>query len=89
MSPELPDTLVPSTSTRYSAKVRIRLHINGQTLPVAQIGDGRLFFDTPVTFEESTGVIVMTVDGQEERWHVTIPDQAEPSRIIAAQLTPA
>jgi len=86
MSSELPDTLVPSNETRYSARVRIRLHINGQTYSVAQIGGGRLIFDAPVTFEESTGVIVMTVDDNVERWHVAIPHQPTPSRTIAARL---
>ena len=88
MSLENSDTLLPSTEVRYSAKVRIRLDINGQTHPVAQIGGGRLIFDAPVRFEESSGIIVMNVDGHEERWHVVIPEQPTPSRVIAAHLTP-
>lgn len=87
MSSKDPDTLAPSRSTPgYSAKVRIRLHANGQTYPIAQIGGGRLIFDSPVTFPQTTGTVVMTIDGQEEHWHATIPAHPQPARIIAAEL---
>jgi hypothetical protein len=69
--------------------VRIRLQVNGQTYPVAQIGGGRLVFDRPVTFPEATGSIVMTIDGREERWHADIHPASTPTRIITADLTPA
>jgi hypothetical protein len=89
MSSKEPDTIAPSrANARYSAKVRISLHANGQIYPVAQIGGGRLIFDSPVAFPQTTGTVVMTVDGQEERWHVAIPHQPEPTRIIAAELKP-
>jgi hypothetical protein len=69
--------------------VRIRLHVNGQTYPVAQIGGGRLIFDRPVTFPASTGTVVMTIDGHEERWHADIHAASAPTRVITADLAPA
>lgn len=89
MSSEGPDTITPSPITRrYSAQVRIRLHVNGQTYRVAQIGGGRLIFDSPVSFPATTGTVVMTIDGQEERWQVAIPPQPAASRIVNARITP-
>jgi len=84
------DIAPTSTATYdYSAQVRIRLHVNGQTYRVAQIGGGRLIFDSPVTFPDTTGTVVMTVDGHEERWHVAIHGQSQPTRVVAADSTPA
>src|SRR5437588_12789494 len=69
MSSEGSDTIVPSRESRgYSADVRIRLHVNGQTYRVAQIGGGRLIFDSPLTFPAATGTVVITVDGQQHHW---------------------
>jgi hypothetical protein len=90
MSSEAPDIIPRSLSQGgYSARVRIKLHVNGQIYRVAQIGGGRLIFDSPETFPKATGIVVMTVDGNEECWQVELPGQTEPARIVQASISPA
>jgi hypothetical protein len=87
MSSDASDIISRSlNSGGYSAQVRIKLHVNGQIYRVAQIGGGRLIFDSPVTFPKTVGTVVMTVDGNEKRWHVEIPGHAEPTRIVEANI---
>jgi len=79
----------PASSKGYSANVRIELRIDGQCIPVAQTGGGRLIFDHPVTLPATTGVVVMHVDDNESRWHVTLRPNGQPSRIIEAEFSPS
>jgi hypothetical protein len=72
----------------YSALVRINLHLNDQVYPVAQMGGGRMIFDTPVALPAGTGTVVMNVDGLEQRWRITVQDYVRPQRVVAATFDP-
>ena len=79
---------IPS-SGGYSANVGIELRIKGRCIPVAQAGGGRLIFDRPITIPESTGEVVMHIDGHERRWRVALQPTAQPERVIAAEFLPS
>jgi hypothetical protein len=65
------ETLKPNG---HSADVRIQLHINGQALPVAQLGPGFLILRTPCDSPPSDGEITMSIDGREDRWRVRLAE---------------
>lgn len=69
----------------HSAAVRIGLILGGREYHVAQLGGGRLLFDEPVVFPESTGEVVLSVDGQVRRWRVQLHQSATAARSIEAQ----
>ncbi len=79
------DMAMPVSSGSYSAHVRIELRVNGQRIPVAQTGGGNLIFDQPISLTATTGEVVMTVDGRERRWRVTLHPRGEAERVIAAE----
>ncbi len=60
--------------TGHSAVVRINLVLNGHALPVAQLGPDFLILDTPADIPAEVADIVMSVDGEEERWKVRLPE---------------
>lgn len=66
----------------YSADVRIALYVNGAKLRVVKLGPDRLYLQTPQLLSESTGEIVMHIDGRERRWRVTLHPGPEPSRAV-------
>jgi len=70
--------------TGYSSKVSLELVIENQTVPLAQIGGDRLFFDHPVEFTSDSGEVVMNVDGVIRRWRVSLSNGKGPSRVIEA-----
>ena len=51
--------------------------------------DGKTDLRFSRQFPKTTGTVVVTVDGAEERWQVEIPAQSEPARIIEASIDPA
>ena len=58
----------------HSANVRISLLLNGDSIPVAQLGPGFLLLDAPCDHPPTEGSIVLRVDESELRWTVRLPD---------------
>jgi len=64
-------------SDGYSSKVEILLELKEQTLRVAQVGPDSLILREPRQLPARTdAVLVITVDGQEERCHVHVPQES-------------
>ena len=68
MSPEF------SNRGGHSADVRISLILNGDTIPVAQLGPGFLLLEKPIERPPGPASIILRVDQTEERWNVRLPD---------------
>jgi hypothetical protein len=51
----------------------MRLAFDGCTLPVAQLGPDFLILHKPFEHPPTDAEISLTVDGQEERWRVRLP----------------
>ena len=56
--------------------ITIDLLIEGLSLPVAQLGPDFIFLKEPLECPPVEGVLVMTVDGNEQRWPVALPEGA-------------
>jgi hypothetical protein len=56
----------------HSAKVQIQLFVNGQMLPVAQLGPDFLVLREPTDHPPAEAEIAMWVDGRESRWPVRL-----------------
>ena len=63
-----------STYTGYSADVRMYLLLNGHTLRIGQMGPNFLLLDDTVNHPATDAEIVLSVDGQAERWKVHLPN---------------
>jgi hypothetical protein len=75
-----------SASGGYSAQVRLRLQIAGHELRLRQVGHDRIIlrdadFPTEIS-KELTGVIIMTVDGVEDRWPVHLATPLREGRLV-------
>jgi hypothetical protein len=57
----------------YSSNVTIMLLIAGVELDVAQVTDTDIFLREPVNVEPGDGEILVTVDNEVSRRHVTLP----------------
>ncbi len=64
----------------HSADVKIDLILNGHTLPVAQLGPDFLVLDHPAEYPAGTAEILMSVDGEAERWSVRLPEGIQTGR---------
>lgn len=69
--------------------MRIKLLIGDASFDVSQIGGGRLTFSKPVTLPGACGDVVLSIDGQERRWAVTINPTVEPASEVEAAFGPA
>ena len=58
----------------HSADVRINLILNGNSIPVAQLGPGFLLLDAPSDHPPGEGSIVLRVDQSEKTWSVRLPE---------------
>ena len=58
----------------HSADVQIHLNVNGFTLPVGQLGPEFLILREPTEHPPAEAEIVMSVDGNERRWNVFLPE---------------
>jgi hypothetical protein len=56
----------------YSPIVSMRLEANGQVRRIAKLGPDHFVPADPFEMPACTGVIIMTVDGNERRWPVRI-----------------
>jgi hypothetical protein len=59
---------------RHSACVQMRLLIGGHSLRVAQMGPNFLILDDTADYPPGNAEIVLSVDGQAERWTVHLPN---------------
>jgi len=66
--------LQSSSHIGHSADVRIRLILNGDSIPVAQLGPGFLLLDNPTNYPPGSARIVMRVDQSERSWNVGLPE---------------
>jgi hypothetical protein len=64
----------PSRAPGHSADVRIHLLVNGSVLSVAQLGPRFIILRNPVDHPPCDAEIVMSIDGEESRWGVYLPD---------------
>ena len=59
------EIIVLAERQRHSSLVQIRLEVNGQSLPVAQVGEDSLILRERCELPKSPAKIVIIVDGQE------------------------
>ena len=64
----------------HSADVRIFLHLNGATLPVAQLGPDFLVLKVPIDHPPVEAEISMSIDGDETSWPVRLAEGISPTR---------
>jgi hypothetical protein len=58
----------------YSAYVRMHLSVNGHRLRIGQLGPNFIILDDIADHPPSRAEISMSIDGEEERWPVMLPD---------------
>lgn len=63
-----------NTCPGHSADVRMHLLLNGHVLRIAQMGPNFLLLDDTVEHPPANAEIVLSVDGQAERWTVRLPN---------------
>ncbi len=79
-----------SPVVQHSADVRLSLHVNAETLDLAQLGRDFIILDTPQDIPAQEAEIVMSVDGYETRWPVFLPDGiSQESGMIQTARVPA
>jgi len=64
----------------YSADVRMQLNVNGFVLPIGQLGPDFIILRNPTDHPPTEAEIVMSIDGEERRWHVHLPEGISPER---------
>jgi hypothetical protein len=58
----------------HSARVDMRLLVNGYTLSVRQMGSDFVLLDEPVSHPPASATILLRVDDTEETWPVRLPE---------------
>jgi len=58
----------------HSAQVKMRLLVNGLSIPVIQMGPDFLLVDAPVNHPPAVASVVLQVDQSERRWNVRLPN---------------
>jgi len=58
----------------HSAEVKMKLLVNGISMPVAQMGPDFLLLAETIDHPPANATIVMQVDENERRWEVRLPD---------------
>ena len=59
------------------------LVIGEQRIPLAKIGPGEIYFQTPQSLPQCTGQIELIVDGTLRSWNVNLPNGAVPFERVA------
>ena len=72
----------------HSAQVKIQLLIDGDAIPVAQLGPDFLLLDAPFDYPPGNAGLVLQVDQSERRWEVRLPNgiSAASSRVCVVRL---
>jgi hypothetical protein len=58
----------------HSAKVKMRLQVNGRSLTVVQLGQDFLLVDEPLNHPPGQASVFMKVDDKERCWPVHLPE---------------
>ena len=67
----------------YSADVSAVLIVGQRRIPLAKIGPGEIYFQTPQSLDECCGQIELIVDGKSRFWNVNLPHGAVPYDLSA------
>jgi hypothetical protein len=57
-----------------SAAVRLFVCLNGQQIPLTQIGGGRMYFDTPTSLPAGPAEVIIEIDGEPRSTAVVIAE---------------
>ena len=57
----------------HSARVKMRLLVNGLSLPVLQMGPDFLLVDQPINHPAAEASVLLQVDESERHWNVNLP----------------
>jgi hypothetical protein len=52
----------------------MQLIVNGDSLPIAQMGPDFLLLDKSIDHPAAEAMIILSIDGSERRWPVRLPD---------------
>jgi hypothetical protein len=66
--------IASSSQGGHSAQVKMRLLVNGSSIPVVQMGPDFLLVDAPINHPPGNASLVLQVDHSERRWYVHLPD---------------
>jgi hypothetical protein len=58
----------------HSANVKMRLLLNGSSIPVAQMGPDFLILESATEHPPSDAIIELRIDASERRWKVQLPN---------------
>ena len=58
----------------HSAVVKMRLIINGTSIPINQMGPDFLFVDSASDYPPGEATIVLQIDDSHREWQVRLPD---------------
>ena len=70
----------------HSAQVKMRLLVNGGSIPVVQMGPDYLIVDTTGDYPPGDARVILQVDQSERRWNVRLPNgiSASSTRVTIA-----
>ena len=66
------------TATHFSATVDLKLIVGDHTYDLGQVGPELVIFRNPVSLPPCDAVLVMTIDGHEQRSNIRLLDGASP-----------
>lgn len=67
--------------------MRLFLRLNGEQIPLAQVGGERLYFDKPVLLTPGPAEVVVEIDGEPRSRAILIPECSVPARVVAYSST--
>lgn len=70
----------------HSAQVKIQLLIDGNCVPVSQLGPDFLFLDAPFEHPPGNARLVLQVDQSERRWEIWLPNGISAAATMAASV---
>jgi hypothetical protein len=78
--------IVEKSYNGHSARVQMRLLVNGSTIGVTQMGPDFLFIEPAADHPPGEATILFKVDDSERRWKVRLPEgiSAESERVVIA-----
>ncbi len=78
--------IASSSQGGHSARVKMRLLVNGCSISVAQMGPDFLLVDAPTNHPPGEASLVLQVDQSESRWTVHLPNgiSAKTKRVVIA-----
>jgi hypothetical protein len=79
-----------SSQGGHSADVRMRLLLDGASLPLAQLGPDFLLLESSADHAPGEATIVVSIDGNERSWGVRLPEgiSARSKRVAIAPAVP-